>query len=301
VGGGAVRSIGTFASKPSLGPSLEVAYSANTRATGWVRPPDFELPAALEEAGSLPLAAGKPPSLTPIFGYSFCERSVVRAVEPDCYLQASLSPSYAADKAKFNAMFPLSDTQISTAKDPKIFGDVAQGRGYWEARNELHNLTKLEEHLKNISALGLADKVMVVSVGDEISLKVPSDPAAAQTLFAKWCADHHVRRAARSRAALRVPLLSLPPRLHRGACSLAGSRAVHVQRLVERLGPVPVVLDALRQPVRARRAGASHRPLQQVPQEGERRRQLLADHLHGGRIRRQHVHVRPARTEPAIP
>ena len=197
VGGGAVRTIATFASDPSLGPSVEMAFSANTRATGWARAADFELAAALEEANSVALPAGaKPPTLTPIWGYSFCSQNTIRAVEPGCYLESSTSPSYESNLAQFLEMFPLAYTQspppAQRTSDPKITGDVSRGRGYYEARYEITDLAKLEEHLKNLSATGLADKVMVVSVGDEISLSVPSDPATAQTLFAKWCAAHHV-------------------------------------------------------------------------------------------------------------
>ena len=111
--------------------------------------------------------------LTPIFGYTLCSRKTIRAVEPACYLEASTSASYKANVAKFRALFPLSDTSANDASDPSIAGDVAGGRGYFEARNMIHDLKTLESHLKNLTALGLAEKVLVVSMGDEIALKVP--------------------------------------------------------------------------------------------------------------------------------
>ena len=61
------------------------------------------------------------------------------------------------------------------------------GRGYFEARAAIKNLTSLELTLKNFSAEGVADKVLVVSMGDEISLSVPADPVAAQSAFVAWC------------------------------------------------------------------------------------------------------------------
>ena len=56
----------------------------------------------------------------------------------------------------------------------------------------IHDLKTLESHLKNLTALGLAEKVLVVSMGDEIALKVPTNATLAQSLFADWCKKHHV-------------------------------------------------------------------------------------------------------------
>lgn len=67
---------------------------------------------------------------------------------------------------------------------------LKEGRAYYEARVAIHNLTALEETLKNFTAVGVADKVLVVSMGDEISLNVPSNPADAQAGFVAWCAKH---------------------------------------------------------------------------------------------------------------
>ena len=103
--------------------------------------------------------------LTPIFGYTFCSRKTIRASSSPRAIEASTSASYKANVAK-RALFPLSDTSANDASDPSIAGDVAGDRGYFEARNMIHDLKTLESHLKNLTALGLAEKVLVVSMGD---------------------------------------------------------------------------------------------------------------------------------------
>ena len=188
--GNSILPLGTFASTSST--SVEVAFSANTRATRWVRPVDFDVSAALQEADTAKLPRGRsPPQLTPIFGYSFCDSSRIRDIEPNCYLTASTSPSYARETARFASIFPISDTNKRSKRDPALAGDLLHGRGYFEARTEIHNLTKLQAHLENMSATGLASDVLVVSLGDEIVLSVPTDPTLADKAFAEWQAKHH--------------------------------------------------------------------------------------------------------------
>ena len=189
----AVESIGTFSNgnqlKGGLSASIQVVFDANTKATRRMRPTDVALGEALAEAaaGAVP-PGGKPPALTPIFGYSFCKADVVRAIEPSCSLAASTSASFDGDLAEFLTYVPLSDTATG---DPRK-GDLKRKRSYFEARALIHNLTNLELILQNLTAAGVADDVLVVSMGDEISLAVPSDPATAQKLFAAWCAKNHI-------------------------------------------------------------------------------------------------------------
>jgi hypothetical protein len=89
-------------------------------------------------------------------------------------------------------LFPMVDT--SGYQDPRKASPRALklGRGYYEARAAIQNLTSLELTLKNFSAEGVADKVLVVSMGDEISLSVPADPVAAQSAFVEWCKKNKV-------------------------------------------------------------------------------------------------------------
>jgi hypothetical protein len=89
-------------------------------------------------------------------------------------------------------LFPMVDA--SGYQDPRKAAPAVlkAGRAYFEARAEINNLTKLELLLKNFTAEGVADKVLVVSMGDEISLSVPSNPAAAQAGFEAWCTANKV-------------------------------------------------------------------------------------------------------------
>ena len=62
-----------------------------------------------------------------------------------------------------------------------------------ELRNYIHNLTKLDEALASYVAAGaVAKNVLVASVGDEISLGVPTNPTYAQQEFKNWCTKNHV-------------------------------------------------------------------------------------------------------------
>jgi len=191
VGSAAIKSIGAFTAAASVR-TIQVAFDANTIATQRIRFTDASLGEVIAEAKSATLPpGGRPPTLTPIFGYSFCKRSIIRAAEPDCSLDTSVSPEYAANLAQFNEWFPLSDTSGAISDEqPAPFGDIKRKRGYFEARSYIHNLTSFEVKLKTMSAV--AQDILVVSLGDEISLVVPRDPATAQALFVKWCAANKV-------------------------------------------------------------------------------------------------------------
>ena len=189
--GAAIESIGTFVAAPGVR-SIQVAFDANTRATKQIRFPDASFSEAIAEARSAVLPpGGKPPALTPLFGYTFCKKAVVRAVEPSCALDTSVSPQFDANLAQFMEWFPLSDTSGGLSDENLTpYGDLKRKRGYWEARNYISDLTSLEARLANMSAV--AEDILVVSMGDEISLKVPRDPATAQALFVAWCAARKV-------------------------------------------------------------------------------------------------------------
>ena len=191
---GSIVSIGSFESTVSTpgryGPvsSVEVAYDASTTTTMRMRKPDASLYTAVAEAKQGPVPHGSSPaSLTPIYGYTFCSSDVIRAVEPACTLASSESPGWAPAIKEFNTMFPIVDA--SGYQDPRkaLPSVLKDGRAYYEARAAIHNLTKLELMLQNFTAEGVADKVLVVSMGDEISLTVPTDPQVAQAEFVAWC------------------------------------------------------------------------------------------------------------------
>jgi hypothetical protein len=198
-GGSAIVSIGSFTSKGAVagryGPTieLELAYDASTVWSKRLRLGDASLYEAVTEAKSGAVPPGShPPILTPLYGYTFCSNPSIRDVEPSCTLAASESADYVAAHAEFMTLFPMVDT--SGYQDPRKASPRALklGRGYYEARAAIQNLTSLELTLKNFSAEGVADKVLVVSMGDEISLSVPADPVAAQSAFVAWCKKNKV-------------------------------------------------------------------------------------------------------------
>ena len=96
---------------------------------------------------------------------------------------------YAAKAEEFNQMFPISDS--SMAGIGQITADQkASKRGYFEARNIYRSPTALGYALGNLTAAGVADDYMVVSMGDEIALAVPSGPSGAD-LFKQFCSENH--------------------------------------------------------------------------------------------------------------
>ena len=94
---------------------LEVAFDSNTMATKRFRAPDASLHNALAEANLAVIPAGaKPPSLTPIFGYTFCTAPCSGRGfcigEPGCFTDTSTTPGYDAAFAEFIKAFPISDS-----------------------------------------------------------------------------------------------------------------------------------------------------------------------------------------------
>ena len=169
---------------------LQVAFDANTVGTKRVRRPDASIDEALAEAKTAVLPAGAtPPKLTPIWGYTFCTSTFIRDIEPACFLESSLDPGYAAKAAEFNQMFPISDT--NNAGIGMISADQkANKRGYFEARAIYTNPTALANAMGNLTAAGVGDDYMVVSMGDEIALATPSGAAGA-TLFKQFLSQNH--------------------------------------------------------------------------------------------------------------
>jgi hypothetical protein len=197
--GGSIESIGSFTSKGYVtgryGPTaqIELAYDASTVWSKRIRYGDASIYEVVAEAKAGPLPpGGKPPALTPLYGYTFCSSATIRDVEPACTLTASESPAYAKAYKEFTTMFPMVDT--SGYQDPRkaLPSVLKAGRAYYEARAAIKNLTSLEIILKNFTAESVADKVLVVSMGDEISLSLPSDPATVQSAFVAWCKAQRV-------------------------------------------------------------------------------------------------------------
>jgi len=129
---------------------LELAYDANTRYTRRIRPNEEVLYELLDHLRKQPVR-GKPPEQTLIYGYTFEPR-------PD-------NPKYNAAVEEFRklyALVPASDDSLTAGKIPSGYVD-------WRGQSP----AKLAESCEKLVANGTADRVAVVSLGDEISLPVP--------------------------------------------------------------------------------------------------------------------------------
>ena len=85
--------------------------------------------------------------------------------------------------------FPISDTNAADVGDITPYQKETK-RAYFEARNIYQSPKKLGEAMGNLTAAGVADDYMVVSMGDEIHLAVPGGAVAAAA-FQHWLSTEH--------------------------------------------------------------------------------------------------------------
>jgi len=183
---GGKSSIGKF-SNSNGNSQLQVYFDYDVKRSKKILKADVELHELMDRLKKAPAPKkGKAPSLTPIYGYTFCKSDHIRDIEPSCYNSGSVSPQFDATVEEFKKIIPITDT-TSSADFRELKGTKF---GYREMRNYCHNLTLLEEHLKTIVATGMADNVLTVSVGDEIQLPSLSGDYA-QTLFHQFCSEQH--------------------------------------------------------------------------------------------------------------
>ncbi|HET6882518.1 MAG TPA: beta-galactosidase trimerization domain-containing protein [Pirellulales bacterium] len=143
------------------GPMLELAFQADTRYSRRIRRAEdvlYELVSYLKER---PIS-GAPPRRTPVFAVTFDPK-------PD-------NPQYTAARNELIAMFGLSLSQEVAA------GEATAPRGYIDVRGQTPE--QLDALGRQLAAKGNADKISVVSLGDEIGLQPP--PAGEQSGFHNW-------------------------------------------------------------------------------------------------------------------
>lgn len=128
---------------------LTLAYDAGTRYTRRIRTQDRILYDLLEHLRKQPFR-GKLPERTLIYGYTFDKTD---------------DPQYNTAVDEFKKMFALSPTN---SDEP---GDAAFPRGYIDVRGQTP--VQLEKTCQDLQAKGLAGKIAVVSLGDEIGLASP--------------------------------------------------------------------------------------------------------------------------------
>ena len=104
-------------------------------------------------------------------------------------MNTSVRTGYDKTFAEFMSYFPISDTGAAAVGQITPYQKETK-RGYFEARAIYRNPAELKEHLGNLTADGVADDYMVVSMGDEIALSVPGG-ATGQQQFEHWMSVAH--------------------------------------------------------------------------------------------------------------
>jgi hypothetical protein len=155
----AAGNITTIARFDSDRPQLRLGYFGDTRYRRRVRTTDQVLYELLDHLKKQPVR-GKLPQRTLVYGYTFDRR-------PD-------DPKYNAAVDEFIGLFNLAVGDLSRP------GTAQQPRGYVDVRGDSDLEKKCQEYAKQ----GVADKIAVVSLGDEIGLAAP--PAADHDGFRRF-------------------------------------------------------------------------------------------------------------------
>lgn len=144
---GTIRSVGHF---ESTAKSLPLAVDGAMRYAPRVRTADAVLYELLDYLKRHPVP-GRPPQRTLVYGYTFHP-------QPE-------DARYTAAREEFLALFNLAETHLERPGTPQ------QPRGYIDVRSV--PTAQLEAHCRELAAQGLADRIAVVSLGDEIGLPQP--------------------------------------------------------------------------------------------------------------------------------
>jgi hypothetical protein len=144
---------------------VELAYHADTRYSRRIRTTEELLYELVDFLKKQPVE-GTPPRRTLVFGYTFTRR-----------------PGNAKYNAALDEFIRLTGaTALTVGSANEIPADGPLVRGYTDVRGVPTD--KLEEYCKKLKAEGKADRVAVVSLGDEIGLAAP--PAGDHAGFRAW-------------------------------------------------------------------------------------------------------------------
>lgn len=150
--------------------NMQLAYDANTRYSRRVRLSDDVLYDLLDYLRKHPVK-GVAPKRTLIYGYTFTRK-------PN-------DAKYNAAIDEFIRLIGATALGRDTNEDVNDSGAV---RGYIDVRGV--PTPKLEEYCQNLKKEGRADKIAVVSMGDEIGL--PAPPAKDHAAFRAWLKSQNV-------------------------------------------------------------------------------------------------------------
>jgi hypothetical protein len=144
---GAIRSVGQFESTAA---KLPLVIDGAMRYAPRVRTADAVLYELLDYLKRHPVP-GRPPQRTLVYGYTF-------SPQPE-------DARYTAARNEFLELFNLTETNLDRPGTPQ------QPRGYIDVRSV--PTPQLEARCQELAAQGLADRIAVVSLGDEIGLAHP--------------------------------------------------------------------------------------------------------------------------------
>ncbi|MFN4260255.1 MAG: beta-galactosidase trimerization domain-containing protein [Gemmataceae bacterium] len=152
--------------------TVELAYDADTRYSRRIRRTEDVLYDLVDYLKKQPIR-GTAPKRTLIYGYTFARKP---------------------DNAKYNAALDefirlIGATAVGGGRAEDSLGPDGLIRGYIDVRHV--PTPKLEDYCKNLQAEGRADKIAVVSLGDEIGL--PRPPAKDQAGFHAWLQSRKLR------------------------------------------------------------------------------------------------------------
>jgi hypothetical protein len=160
-GGGKIESIRRFESQTG---DVSLIYDGDTRYSRRIRTPDEVLSELVAYLKKQPVQ-GTPPQRTLVFGYTFTHNG---------------NPTYDALVDEFTRL--IGATALTVGSRNEIPAEGSLVRGYIDVRGVATN--KLEEYCQKLKTEGKAERVAVVSLGDEIGLARP--PANAHADFRAW-------------------------------------------------------------------------------------------------------------------
>jgi hypothetical protein len=153
--------------------NVTLAYAADTRYSRRIRLADDVLYDLVDYLKKQPVQ-GRPPNRTLIYGYTFTQ-------QPG-------NEKYNAALDEFNRLIGATALTIGSRNEIPSDGLV---RGYIDLRSVPTN--KLAEHCEKLQAEGKANRIAVVSLGDEIGLAAP--PAKDHAGFREWLKARNIKPA----------------------------------------------------------------------------------------------------------
>jgi len=144
--------------------NLALVYDADMRYSRRIRTPDEVLAELVAYLKKQPVQ-GTPPRRTLVFGYTF---------------EHNGNPAHDAQVDEFTRL--IGATALSVGLRSEVPAEGSLIRGYLDVRSVATN--KLEEYCQKLKTEGKAERVAVVSLGDEIGLARP--PANAHADFRAW-------------------------------------------------------------------------------------------------------------------